>query len=290
METNPYIARYRIEVRAEGKEGSTTIMLTLSSTLSLNNGSRMPRLGLGVWQIPDGEPAYRAVQWALDAGYRHIDTARIYRNERSVGAAIHDHSVSRNDVWITTKLFPIDALHVDHAFNESRVRLGVDVVDLYLVHFPPPGLVVPTWKRMERLYHEGKVRAIGVSNHSISNLEKIRKACSILPQVNQIHLSPYHCNWELVSYCQDHGIAVEAYSPLTRGRHLADERLVAIAKAYHVSPAQILIRWALQHDFVVIPKSSQESHIRSNADVFGFTLEDEVMHELDAYGSTRRTL
>ncbi len=265
-------------------------MLTLSSTLSLNNGTRMPRLGLGVWQIPEGDPAYRAVQWALDAGYRHIDTARIYRNEQSVGAAVRDHSVARDEVWITTKLFPVDALRVGHAFEASRARLGLDIIDLYLVHFPPPGLVVSTWKRMERLYHEGRVRAIGVSNHGISQLEAIRKSCSILPQVNQIHLSPYHCNWELISYCQDHGIAVEAYSPLTRGKHLDDRRLQDIAESYHVSPAQVLIRWALQHDFIVIPKSSQESHIGTNADVFGFTLDDSVMHELDAYGSTKRTL
>ncbi len=265
-------------------------MLTISSSLTLNNGARMPRLGLGVWQIPEGEPAYRAVQWALDAGYRHIDTARIYRNERSVGAAVRDHSVPRDEVWITTKLFPVDALRLEQAFEASRARLGIDVIDLYLVHFPPPLLVVPTWKRMERLFKEGKVRAIGVSNHGISHLEAIRKSCSIIPQVNQIHLSPYHCNWDLITYCQDHGIAIEAYSPLTRGRHLDDGRLLAIAESLSVSPAQILIRWALQHDFIVIPKSSQEAHIRANADVYGFSLSDDVMHELDAYGTTRRTL
>ena len=249
--------------------------------ISLRDGRSIPALGLGVWQIPDGKAVQDAIHWALDAGIRHIDTAKLYKNERGVGEAIRTSGIPREEIWVTTKLFPTDALRVEKAFHGSLRRLDIDYVDLYLVHFPPPGRLLPTWKKMEAIAAGGLARSVGVSNYSISHLERTIRVADIPPVLNQIELSPYHFNKGVVAWCKTNDVVVEAYSPLTRGKRLEDPALVAIAEAHHRTPAQVLIRWGLQHDFVVIPKSAVKDRIEANALVFDFSLSEEEMLLLD---------
>ncbi len=192
--------------------------LTIESRKVLSDGRAIPRLGLGVWQIPDGTPVQDAIHWAFDAGIRHIDTARLYRNERGVGEAIRTSGLAREEIWVTTKLFPLEALWTERAFQKSLDRLGLDYVDLYLVHFPPPGLVVSTWKKMESIAQRGLAKSIGISNYKVDTITKTLQAATIPPAVNQIHLSPYHYSKDLAESCEALDVAVEAYSPLTRGR------------------------------------------------------------------------
>jgi diketogulonate reductase-like aldo/keto reductase len=256
--------------------------LDISSRRALSDGRAIPVLGLGVWQIPDGKPVQQAVHWALEAGIRHIDTARLYRNERGVGEAIRSSGIPREEIWVTTKLFPFQALWTEQAFQRSLGRLGLDYVDLYLVHFPPPGLLLSTWKKMESIAKRGLARSIGVSNYRLDHLNKMLQNAEIPPAVNQIHLSPYHYSKDLAESCEALGVAVEAYSPLTRGKNLDDPVPVSIAKAHGKSAAQVLIRWSLQRGFVVIPKSARQERIESNAQVFDFTLNDAEMEQLDS--------
>ena len=257
--------------------------MTIDDRLTLNNKARIPYLGLGVWQIPDGDPTVNAVASALKLGYRHIDTAKYYRNEASVGAAIKHSGIKREDIWVTTKLWGSDQLRVEKAFRDSLSRLDLEYVDLYLVHFPLPGMVKRTWKAMEELYQTGKVRAIGVSNHSVGQLQDILSVANIPPAINQVKCSPYHFNKELYKFCQEEGIAFEAYSPLTRGEHLDDTALLSIAKRYKKTPAQILIRWCLQKGMVVIPKSANPKRQKENASVFDFEISSEDMNLLDNF-------
>ena len=256
--------------------------LDISSRRALSDGSAIPLLGLGVWQIPDGKPVQEAVHWALEAGIRHIDTARLYRNERGVGQAIRTSGIPREEIWVTTKLFPFEALWAERAFQKSLGRLGLDYVDLYLVHFPPPGLLLSTWKKMESIAKRGLARSIGVSNYKLGDINRTIRAADIPPAVNQIHLSPYHYSKDLAESCEALGVAVEAYSPLTRGKNLDDLVPVSIAKAHGRSAAQVLIRWSLQRGFVVIPKSVHKERIESNAQVFDFALSDREMEQLDS--------
>ncbi len=256
--------------------------LDIRSRRTLSDGRAIPLLGLGVWQIPDGQPVEDAVHWALEAGIRHIDTARLYRNERGVGNAIRMSGVPREEIWVTTKLFPFEAPWTERAFRRSLGRLGLDYVDLYLVHFPPPGLLLSTWKKMESIANRGLARSIGVSNYKLSDLNKTLQAADIAPVVNQIHLSPYHYSRDLAESCAALGVAVEAYSPLTRGKNLDDPVPVSVAEAHGKSPAQVLIRWSLQRGFIVIPKSARKERITSNAQVFDFALTDSEMDRLDA--------
>lgn len=256
--------------------------LSITSRVELSDGRAMPVLGLGVWQIPDGQPVKEAVHWALEAGIRHIDTARIYRNERGVGDAIRSSGIPREEIWVTTKLFPFEAPWAEKAIQRSLGRLGLEYVDLYLVHFPPPGLLLSTWKKMESFAKRGWARSIGVSNYRIDDISKTLRVADIAPVVNQIHMSPYHYSKALAEHCQALGIAVEAYSPLTRGKNLDDALPVSIAEAHGKTPAQVLIRWGLQHGFIVIPKSARRERIESNADVFDFALDDSEMRQLDS--------
>lgn len=257
-----------------------------SDTLPLAGGVQIPRLGLGVFRAEAGGQTAAAVQAALAAGYRHIDTASIYGNEADVGAGVRAGGVDREQVFVTTKLWNDDHGYRPalEAFDASRRRLGFDVVDLYLVHWPVPGKRLDTWRAMEHLLDTGKVRAIGVSNYMAHHLEELLAVAERPPSVNQIELSPY--NWsslrDVVDLCAAHGIAVEAYSPLTKGRKLADPPLVAIADAHGKSTAQVLIRWALQHDLIVLPKSARPERIAANADVYDFALTDDQMRALDA--------
>jgi diketogulonate reductase-like aldo/keto reductase len=257
--------------------------LSIASTVKLRGGVDIPVLGLGVFQAPAGEETKRAVRWALEAGYRHVDTARIYGNEADVGAAIRESGVPRDEVFVTTKLW-----NADHGYDKTRraaagslARLGIERVDLYLVHWPVAGLRLDTWRAMETLHAEGKARAIGVSNYMVRHLEELLGAARVPPAANQVELSPFLHPQELVRFCAANGIVIEAYSPLTRGRRLGHPAIVAAAKRHGRTPAQILIRWAIEHGFVVLPKSTRRERIEENARVFDFALGAEDMRVLD---------
>jgi methylglyoxal/glyoxal reductase len=259
-------------------------MLDLGSTITLNNDLAMPLLGLGVWAMANGSATTDAVSSALRIGYRLVDTAKIYGNEEGVGEGLRGSGVPRKAVWVTTKLWPADQLHVRRAFDASLQRLRLDYIDLYLVHWPTPGFVTRTWKAMESLCDDARCRSIGVSNHSVDQLSSILRMARIRPAVNQVKCSPFGYDRHLLEYCIQNGIVVQAYSPLTRGRRLGDPRLLRIAETYHKTPAQILIRWALQKGTVALPKAQREDHKRQNADVFDFAITPEDMERLDLLG------
>jgi diketogulonate reductase-like aldo/keto reductase len=257
--------------------------LSIASRVTLAGGVQIPILGLGVFQSSAGEETRRAVRWALEAGYRHVDTARIYGNEADVGAAIRESGVPRDDVFVTTKLWNSDHGYdaALRAADASLARLGLDHVDLYLVHWPVVGLRQGTWRAMEALLALGRARAIGVSNYMIRHLEELLGAARVPPAVNQIELSPFLYPQDLVRFCEEKGIAIEAYSPLTKGRRLGHRAIVAAAKKHGRTPAQILIRWAIEHGFVVLPKSTRRERIEENARVFDFALDADDMRILD---------
>lgn len=261
--------------------------MSLDSTITLNNGVEIPRLGLGVYQSPAGNTTYQAVQAAIQAGYRHIDTAMVYGNEADVGRAIRESGVDRSDIFVTTKLWNDDHGYdaALRAFEASNKRLGLEYVDLYLIHWPVEGKRLKTWQALTTLLQDGRVRAIGVSNYMTQHLSELLNASDVVPAVNQIELSPYNylSRRDTVTMCQQQHIVVEAYSPLTKARKLNDPRLVAIADRYpNKTTAQILIRWVLQRDGVVIPKSTNPQRIQQNGDVFDFTISDDDMQALDA--------
>ncbi|MFQ5987153.1 MAG: aldo/keto reductase [Thermoplasmata archaeon] len=259
---------------------------TFQREFRLNHGGPIPSLGLGVWQMSAGRQTEQSVGHALDVGYRLVDTAKLYRNERSVGKAIREGQVDRSKVFVTTKLWNSDHGYKAtlRAFGKSQERLGLGPVDLYLIHWPVEGLRTESWRAMETLLEEGACRSIGVSNYMVHHLEELLDDASVTPAVNQIELSPYNFRSRegVVEYCGGKGIQVEAYSPLTRGRRLRDPRLVEIGTRYDKTPAQVLLRWSHQHDFVVIPKSSNPTHIAENFGIDDFVLSTEDMGRLDA--------
>ncbi|MCT6878414.1 MAG: aldo/keto reductase, partial [Bifidobacteriales bacterium] len=259
------------------------------TTLTMNNGVQIPQLGLGVFQTPDGKATSQAVTWALQAGYRHIDTAMIYGNEESVGQGLRDSGLKRRDVFLTTKLWNDDIRsgRAKEAFEESLDRLGTDYVDLYLIHWPAQGWQ-QAWQDMEELYRQRRVRAIGVCNFQQHHLEELHSISSTKPAVNQIESSPQFVNQELIDYC--HGelrIDVEAYSPLggTGGSVLSDPRLESISRRVGRSPAQVVLRWHIQRGLIVIPKSTHQERIEQNAQVFDFTLDEDDMKAISAMDS-----
>ncbi|MDA2814442.1 aldo/keto reductase [Nocardiopsis sp. RSe5-2] len=243
--------------------------------VTLNNGVRMPQLGFGVWQVGSAE-ATDVVGTALQAGYRSIDTAAAYGNEEGVGEAVRRSGIARDDLFITSKLWNSDQGYdaTLRAFDASMQRLGLEQLDLYLIHWPLPArdAYVSTWKALERLYADGRVRAIGVSNFQTAHLERVMDEGGITPMVNQIELHPRLVQEELRRFDARHGIATEAWSPLGQGNLLQDPVIVKIAEAYGKSPAQVIIRWHLQLGNVVIPKSATPERIRANIDVFDFEL------------------
>ena len=250
--------------------------------VSLNSGARIPQLGLGVWQA--GGSTKRAVEAALQLGYRHIDTAAVYGNEAPVGAAITESGVPRAEVFVTTKLWNqnqgYDAALT--AFEASLKRLRLDYVDLYLIHWPMPGLRLESWRALEQLYADKRARSIGVSNFLVPHLQELTNVAKVLPAINQIELTPFLQRRDTVALCQKLGIRLEAYSPLTRGQRLAHPEVVAIAQQAQRSPAQVLLRWGIQKGFVVLPKSVHAERIAENAAVFDFELGDQAMRRLDA--------
>ncbi len=245
----------------------------------------MPVLGLGVWQMAAGRETEQAVEWALDAGYRHIDTASLYRNEQSVGAALRTSGLPREQVFVTTKLMPVYPSAVRELAKSLR-RLSLDYIDLYLIHWPTPLIHRRYWRQLESLQEQGLAREIGVSNYSLDQLRSLVGGGAKTPAVNQVQFSPFHFRRRLLDYCLGHGIVFEAYSPLERGAGLRDPQITDLAARLDRTPAQIMLRWALQHQAVVIPKSIRQDRIRSNAQVFDFELSDDDMRRLDALDRT----
>ena len=264
---------------------------SVRTTVKLRNGVEMPALGLGVWQSAPGEETRRAVAEALAAGYRHVDTARAYRNEADVGAAIRESGVPRREVFVTTKLW-----NADHGYDKalraidaSLQALQLEQVDLYLVHWPVEGLRRDTWRAMEALLADGKARAIGVSNYTIRHLDELLGHAKVPPAVNQVEFSPFLFQKELLGHCRHAGIQLEAYGPLVRGHKLEHPVLRKIAGKHRRTPAQVLLRWGLQHGLVVIPKSVRPERIRENADLAGFELDAADVTALDALDEGYRT-
>ncbi|MCM3270663.1 aldo/keto reductase [Paenibacillus elgii] len=260
-----------------------------SDTTVLNNGVHMPWLGLGVWKTKEGDEVVQAVQHALEAGYRSIDTAAVYGNEAGVGQAIQASSIPRDQLFVTTKVWNADQGYDStlQAFEESRRKLQLEVIDLYLIHWPGKDKYKETWKALEKLYKDGLVRAIGVSNFKVHHLEDLLQDSEIVPAVNQVEFHPLLIQQELRTFCKEHKIQLEAWSPLMQG-HLDLPLLSELAGKYGKTPAQIILRWDLQHGVVTIPKSIRESRIRENIDVFDFTLSDEDMGRLDGLNQDHR--
>jgi len=254
------------------------------ASLPLNTGASIPQLGLGVWQTPRGEVTREVVASALRLGYRHIDTARIYGNEKDVGAGLRESGVPREQVFVTTKLWNDDqgfdsALR---AFDASLGRLGLEYVDLYLLHWPVAGQRLDSWRALERIHADKRARAIGVSNFMPPHLEELLARAQVVPAVNQIELTPFLQRRDTTALCRQNGIVVEAYSPLTHGRRLDDPALGDLARRTGRTVAQVLLRWSVQHGNVVLPKSTNPARIAENAQIFDFELDQGAMAALDA--------
>jgi diketogulonate reductase-like aldo/keto reductase len=264
--------------------------LSIGSKAKLNNGVEMPVLGLGVYQSPPGRITQHTVEFALKNGYRHVDTARIYNNEGDVGKAVRESGLPREEIFITTKLWNSDQGYEStiQACEASLRRLGLSYLDMYLIHFPVSRVREDSWKAMTTLLDQGKCRAVGVSNFTVRHLEELLGTTETVPAVNQVEFNPFLYQKELLDYCRGKGIQLEAYSPLTHGEKLADPRIKALAAKYSKTPAQVMIRWGLQHGLVVIPKSVREERIRENGQVFDFSIEGKDMAILDSLNENLR--
>ncbi|GAB3053561.1 aldo/keto reductase [Virgibacillus ainsalahensis] len=251
---------------------------------TLNNGQRIPQLGYGVWKVPNDE-AKTAVEQAVKTGYRLIDTAKVYGNESGVGEALANTNAAREDLFITTKVWNADQGYDNtlKAFDESLEKLGLDYVDLYLIHWPTPkyDTYVETYKALEKLYKDGRTKAIGVCNFDIEHLQRILDECDVKPAVNQVECHPYLQQTELKKFCEAHDILLEAYSPLMNGTNvMQDNTIKEIADQYGKTPAQIILRWHLQSDVIVIPKTVTPSRMEENLDVFDFELREADMESI----------
>ena len=262
----------------------------LQGTFTLHNGVKMPYFGLGVYLSEDGTEVINAVKWALDAGYRHIDTASIYKNEEGVGQAIKESNVAREDIFVVSKVWNADQGYEStiRAFNDSLERLQLEYLDLYLIHWPVKGKYTETWKALEQLYREKKIRAIGVSNFLQHHLEDLLSTAEIVPMVNQMEFHPYLVQQELLNFCRKHQIQYEAWSPMMQGKIFELDAFKELAKKYNKSIAQIVLRWDLQKGVVTIPKSSKKDRIVANAALFDFELSAEDMALLDAMDKQHR--
>ncbi|MCM3216257.1 aldo/keto reductase [Niallia taxi] len=261
-------------------------MKHLQDTVALSNGVQMPWLGLGVFQVEDGSTVVESVRTAIKNGYRSIDTAAIYQNETGVGQGIKEGlaeaGISREELFITSKVWNEDLGYEKTlaAFETSLEKLGLDYLDLYLIHWPKANKYKEAWRALETLYKNGKVKAIGVSNFQIHHLEELMKDAEMKPMINQVEFHPKLTQVELRSFCQQHGIQVEAWSPLMQGKLLDNSLLMTIAAKYNKSVAQVIIRWDLQNGVITIPKSIKEHRIIENADVFDFSLTTEEMEQI----------
>lgn len=255
----------------------------IDGTVELRNGSKMPYLGLGVYLADDGQEVINAVKWAIEAGYRHVDTAAAYENEEGVGQGISESGIARDSIWVTSKVWNSDQGYDNtlKACQDSLDRLGMEYLDLYLIHWPVEGLYKETWKAMERLYQDGKVRAIGVSNFLEHHLRDLLDTAEVAPMVNQMEFHPYLLQQDLLDFCAKKGIQYEAWSPLMQGNLFGKKEFKELAEKYGKSEAQLVLRWNLQKGVVTIPKSVNRDHIRSNAELFDFSLSEEDMRYLD---------
>jgi diketogulonate reductase-like aldo/keto reductase len=265
--------------------------LSLDTRVRLNNGVEVPLLGLGVWQLPEGGVCRRSVLTALEAGVRLIDTAKVYENEREVGEAIRSSGVPRDEVFLTTKVWNGDQGYesTKRAFGASLKRLGVGHIDLYLVHWPVPEKRRDTWRAMEEILERGDCRAIGVSNYTEPHLDDVLEHGHVVPAVNQFELSPFLQPRDLVAKCRAQGIVVEGYSPLAKARRMDHPVVAAVAQDLGLTPAQVLIRWAIEKGFVTIPRSSSPERVRENCAVFGAQLGAKNTAALDALAEGYRT-
>lgn len=256
----------------------------IKGTVKLNNGYPMPYFGLGVFQTEDGEEVINAINYALDAGYRHIDTASLYGNERGVGEAIRLSSVSREEVFVTSKVWNTDQGYDStlKAFDETMTKLGFDYLDLYLVHWPVKGKYKDTWKALEQIYNDGRVKSIGVSNFLKHHIEDLLEVAEIIPMVNQMEFHPYLVQQDLINYCTSLNVVYEAWSPLMQGKMLSDNLIKSLAEKYNKTPAQIILRWDLQKGVVTIPKSVKRERIVSNADIFDFEISEDDMRLINS--------
>ena len=267
--------------------------LQIDSTIPLGESVEMPRLGLGVFKSEPGDETENAVHWAIEAGYRHIDTAALYANEASVGRGIRASGVDPADVFVTTKVWNDDQGYdrTMRAFDRSLAELGLDAVDLYLVHWPVPsqGTAADTWRALEAIHRDGRARAIGVSNFEPHHIDALMTTAEIAPAVNQVELHPYLQQNHVQTYCREHGIVVEAWSPLAKGAVVEDPVLQRIGDGHGKTAAQVTVRWMLQLDIVTIPKSVNRDRIVANADVYDFELSDAEMAEIATLDRDLRT-
>ncbi|GEL05251.1 aldo/keto reductase [Rummeliibacillus stabekisii] len=265
-------------------------MYSITSTKKLHNGIEMPRFGLGVYKMTEPEEAFNAIKKALDTGYIAVDTAALYGNEKQVGEAVRASGKRREEIFITSKVWNTDQGYDEtlRAFEKTLKELDTDYLDLYLTHWPVPDKFMDTYRAIERLYEEKLIQVSGVSNHEIHHLEKIFAQANIQPMVNQVELHPYLTQEELRQFCQKHDIAITAWSPLGRGEVLKDETIRAIGEKYDKSIAQTIIRWHLQSDHIVIPKSVTPSRIEENAEIFDFELSQEDMKAIDGLNRDQR--
>lgn len=256
----------------------------------LHNGVQMPWVGLGVYKAEDGDEVIQAIKWAIDAGYRSIDTASLYENEAGVGQAISESHVPREELFITTKVWNTDQGYESTlaAFNASLERLALDYVDLYLVHWPVPEMYKETWKALEKIYNDGRAKAIGVSNFKKHHLEDLMADAEIKPMVNQVEYHPRLTQEDLLSYCKEQGIQIEAWRPLLKGEIFEEPTLVELAGKYNKSVAQIILRWDLQNGVVTIPKSVTQNRIEENIDIFDFELTNKDMSRISALNQDKR--
>ncbi|MBN1891616.1 MAG: aldo/keto reductase [Clostridiales bacterium] len=264
--------------------------MNIQSTVKLNNGVNIPRLGLGVFLIEDGKETEYSVRTALEAGYRHIDTAKAYGNEAAVGKAVRESGIPREEIFVTTKLWntALREGNEEAEFYASLKRLGFDYIDLYLIHWPVKEGYVRAWSVLEKLYAKGLARAIGLSNFNPHHLETLEQTATVTPAVNQIELHPLFSQETVCEYFRAKGIAIEAWSPLGRGALLTDPVVKRIAGEIDRTPAQVLLRWHLQRDHIVIPKSVRKERIYENAALFDFYLDDTRMSELNALNRNER--
>jgi len=259
-------------------------MQRLTEATVLHNGGRMPWLGLGVLYLSEGGPVENAVRWALDCGYRHLDTASIYGNESGVGRAIKQSGVSREEIFVTSKVWNRDQGYEQTlaAFEASLERLDMDYVDLYLVHWPVTGLYKETWRALETIYESGRARAIGVSNFLVHHLQDLLSSARIVPMVNQVEFHPYLQQPDLQAFCRQRHIQLEAWRPLMKGKVLEIPEIIALAEKYGKNPVQMTLRWMIQRGVVTIPKSANKARICSNADIFDFDIADEDLAGIDS--------
>ncbi|WP_270170780.1 aldo/keto reductase [Paenibacillus sp. SYP-B4298] len=264
---------------------------SIADTVELNNGVQMPWLGLGVWKVKEKAELQRAVAAALSSGYRSIDTAAVYGNEEGVGLALRNSGLPREELFITTKLWNADQGYESAlaAFEQSRRRLGLDYIDLYLIHWPVKNMYKDSWRAMVKLYEEGYVRAIGVSNFQSRHLEALQQLCPIIPAVNQIELHPRNTQKPLLADCRRRGIQVQAWSPLMRGQLMEEQTLQQLSTRYNKSIAQIILRWNIQQRIVTIPKSVTPQRIAENSQIFDFELTAGEMAAIDQLNEDLRT-